>query len=233
MNSIVGAGTITTAHTLQVITYHLCSNPDMLQKLRAELKQVDLNSQKARKLPRLEQLPYLNGVINEGLRLSYGVVSRLARIAPDRVIEYGEWKIPPGTPVGMSSGLIHLDANVFPQPHAFDPERWMDPVEHRRLEKYLVPFSRGTRICLGLKYVFSAPLDSTVLHISPSDSQLTSPPPCTTSLAWAELYLTLAILFTRFDFTLHDTTNDDIAFATDQWLPGHKSHNGVRVTVGI
>lgn len=153
MNTINGAGTETTAHTLGVITYHLCENPDMLQKLRAELKHVDLSSKNTRKLLQLEQLPYLYAVINEGLRLSYGVVTRLARIAPDRVIEYGEWKIPPGTPVGMSAGLIHLDPNAFSHPHAFDPERWMDPAERRRLEKYMIPFSKGTRSCLGIKYV--------------------------------------------------------------------------------
>lgn len=176
MNSIVAAGTETTAHTLRVITYHLCRNPDMLQKLCAELKTVDLSSQNGHKLPQLERLPYLFAVINEGLRLSYGVVSRLARIAPDRFIEYREWKIPPGTPVGMSSGLIHLDPNAFPQPHAFDPERWMDPADRRRLEKYLVPFSKGTRGCLGLKLVslrLPPPFDP-VLHISSSNSALTS-----------------------------------------------------------
>lgn len=69
--------------------------------------------------------------------------------------------------------------------------------------------------------------------MSPSNFQLISPLLLTSSLAWAELYLTIAILFSRFDFTLYDTTNDDIAFATDQWLAGHKSDKGVRVTVKI
>ena len=233
MNSVVAGGTETTAHTMRVITYHLCQNPDMLQKLRAELKRVDLSSKNARKLSQLEQLPYLYAILNEGLRLSYGVVSRLHRIAPDRVIEYGEWKIPPGTPVSMSAGLIHLDPNAFPQPHTFDPERWMNPAERRRLEKYMVPFSKGTRVCLGLKYasVSFAFLVSTVLHIYLSNQLILHL--LISSLAWAELYLTIAILFSRFDFSLHETTNDDIAFAADQWLPGHKSHNGVRVTIKI
>lgn len=154
LHSVVGAGTETVAHTLRVITYHLCQNPGMVQKLRKELQAVDLSSRNTRKLPQLEQLPYLHAIINEGLRLSYGVVSRLARIAPDRFIEYGEWKIPPGTPVGMSAGLIHHDPNAFPQSNAFDPERWIDPAERRRLEKYLMQFSKGTRSCLGVKCVF-------------------------------------------------------------------------------
>lgn len=186
MNSVVAAGTETTARTLEVITYHLCENPDMLEKLRAELKCVDLGSQNSRKLPPLEQLPYLYGVISEGLRLSYGVVSRLARIAPDRVIEYGKWKIPPGTPVGMSSGLIHSDPNAFPQPRAFDPERWVDPAKRRRLDKYMMSFSKGTRGCLGLKSVLLPPLSldhfkcliqQLSANLSPSAWYLVSPGP--------------------------------------------------------
>ncbi|MCJ1464854.1 hypothetical protein MMC07_003469 [Pseudocyphellaria aurata] len=199
--SVNAAGTETTAHALRVITFHLCENPGMVQKLRAELKSVDLSSPNTRKLPQLEKLPYLYAVINEGLRLSFGVVSRLARIAPNRVIQYGEWKIPPRTPVGMSAGLIHLDPNAFSRPHAFDPERWMDPAERKRLEKYMVPFSKGTRSCLGI------------------------------NLAWAEFYLTIAILFSKFDFSLRGTTVDDVAFHNDFFVPGQKSANGVRVTV--
>lgn len=37
----------------------------------------------------------------------------------------------------------------FPDPLVFTPERWL--VEDNRLDKYLMPFSRGTRGCLGQK----------------------------------------------------------------------------------
>lgn len=39
-------------------------------------------------LPVLEQLPYLSAVMKEGLRLTYGVSSRLSRIDPYKPIEY-------------------------------------------------------------------------------------------------------------------------------------------------
>lgn len=151
MTGIVAGGTETTAHTLRVITYHLCVNPHMIQKLRHELESVDLGPHNTRKLPQLEALPYLTGIIYEGFRLSIGVPHRLARIAPDRIIEYKEWKIPAGHPVGMSTGLLSLDPAVFPNPKNFDPERWVDPVERRRLDKYLIVFGRGTRSCVGIK----------------------------------------------------------------------------------
>lgn len=149
--TIIGAGTDSAAYALRVVTFHLLDNPAILQRLLAELKTVDMDSESPRKLQQLEKLPYFTAVLMEGLRLSYGVVTRLARIAPDRVIEYEDWKIPAGTPVGMTSGLLfHNEAN-FPDSWTFNPERYTDPEKRKRLDKYWVPFSKGPRNCLGMK----------------------------------------------------------------------------------
>jgi cytochrome P450 len=99
----------------------------------------------------LEKLTYLTAVILEGLRLGYGTSTRLQRVAPDRVIKYEDWEIPPGTPVSMTSVLMHHNEDKFPNSHNFDPERWMDPKERQRLDKYMVAFTKGTRQCLGIK----------------------------------------------------------------------------------
>ena len=151
--NFVSAGTETVGNTLRVLTYHLYTNPKILQTLREELRAARLSDPPM--LEQLERLPYLHAVITEGLRHSYGVSTRLARIAPDRVLKYADWDIPPGTPVGMTNFLIFRNEDIFPNPRQFVPERWIDPTERRRLEKYFQPFSRGTRNCLGLKYVFS------------------------------------------------------------------------------
>ena len=151
VQTTVAAGTETVAHTLRVVTYHLCTNPHILNRLREELSTLPEYPRGRMKWFDLEKLPFLTAVAMEGLRLSYGVATRLARIAPDRVLEYGNWKIPPGTPVSMTNLLIFQNEDLFPNAMAFVPERWMDPAERRRLDKYFQPFSRGTRNCLGLK----------------------------------------------------------------------------------
>ena len=145
-----GAGTV--SRPLQAIAYHLCTNPAILRQLRTELRSVQpLGSQIPVKLQDLEKLPYLTAVIKESIRITYGVVTRLARIAPDRVIQYGDWEIPAGTPVGMSNGLTFDDEFYFPDPHSFTPERWLDPEDNKRLDKIFAPFSTGTRMCIGIK----------------------------------------------------------------------------------
>lgn len=79
-------------------------------------------------------------MVQEGLRLAYGVSTRLQRVDPDHVIQYKDWAIPPGTSTGMTSIIVHQNADIFPKPLEFDPERW---VEDPHLDRYLLSFSKG------------------------------------------------------------------------------------------
>ncbi|KAL1650733.1 hypothetical protein SLS58_000851 [Diplodia intermedia] len=147
--TIVGAGSVTTAHYLSVTSYHIIANPQVLQKLQEELQPLMANRSTLPSLRHLEQLPYLKAVINEGYRISYGITARLTRVSPDSPLEYNDWLIPAGTPVGMTSVLIHENEKLFPEPKVFRPERWLQPGA-QRLEKYLVTFNKGSRACLGM-----------------------------------------------------------------------------------
>ena len=94
----------------------------------------------------LEQLPYLTAVITEGLRIAYGVSSRMQRLFPDTTLEYNGYTVPPMTPVSMTTVLLHDDPRFFPDPRTFRPERFL---EQPNLRKHLIPFSRGSRQCAG------------------------------------------------------------------------------------
>ncbi|KAL1866898.1 hypothetical protein Daus18300_006601 [Diaporthe australafricana] len=156
--SMVSAGTETTAWTLTVITFYLLDNQKILDRLTKELEAADAGNLS---WFALEKLPYLNAVISEGLRLSYGVTARTPRIAPAETLTYRghfegrdvEYTIPPGTPMGMSNALNHHDEDVFPDSHRFLPERWLGVGEsqRRRMESNLTSFSKGSRQCLGMK----------------------------------------------------------------------------------
>lgn len=93
--TMISAGTETTAWTLTVLTVYLKSQPTVLAKLTSELQTVVVDPKQLPKWSVLEQLPYLSAVILESIRLSYGVATRLARIAPDEVLAYeGEFRQP-------------------------------------------------------------------------------------------------------------------------------------------
>ncbi|KAL2062093.1 hypothetical protein VTL71DRAFT_6359 [Oculimacula yallundae] len=187
---IIGAGADTTAHALSIITFHLLNSPDKLEKLRKELGAAFPDSNTSMKLTDVENLPYLSAVIQEGLRLSYGLSTRLARIAPDEVLQYKEYSIPAGTPVGMTSVMMHHNETIFPDSYTFTPERWLDPAVAKRLERYIVTFTRGSRQCIGM------------------------------NLAKAEIFLTIATVFRRYELELFDTIRErDIDLAYDGFLP--------------
>ena len=105
--------------------------------------------------PYREKLPYLGAVIQEGLRLSYGVAIRTARIATEETLVYrGEWNkkpveciVPPGYAIGMSAVITHHDESVFPNSDAFIPERWLDDENQRRreVERGMFAFNKGSR----------------------------------------------------------------------------------------
>jgi len=149
--TISAAGFETSASVLRLVFYHVYSNPEILQRLRTELASAETFDIDTVDLRTLEHLPYLTAVIMEGLRLSPGIATRMARIAPDRELVYEKWHIPAGTPVGMTTLLMHTDPSIYPEPMTFNPDRWMDPDTRKGLEKMFAPFSRGTRMCIGMQ----------------------------------------------------------------------------------
>ncbi|KZM24039.1 uncharacterized protein EKO05_0004605 [Ascochyta rabiei] len=147
---VVAAGTLTSAHYLKTTAYHILANPAVLERLQEELETVMPDAEVLPPFQDLNQLPYFNAVINEGFRLTHGVITRLTRIAPTEALHVPgtTFTIPAGTPTSMSSWLVHLHPALFPSPDAFRPERWLEPGAER-LKKHLVNFIKGSRVCLG------------------------------------------------------------------------------------
>ncbi len=149
---LLGAGSETTAKTSTTILFYLIENPTVLRRLRDELETVMPNAHAPVSATTLENLPYFSAVISEGLRTSYGVTTRLPRVAPSEALRYKNWVIPPGTPVSETCYFVLMNPMIFPEPEKFDPERWIkDPM----LGKYLVNFGKGSRRCLGLNLAYA------------------------------------------------------------------------------
>lgn len=205
------AGTESPALSLAVIFFHLLANPGVLSKLRAELRTVSDTAS----WTKLEQLPYLSAVIEEGNRLSFGVTVRGARIAHEQLVykpsphatptsnAKESYIIPPGTPVSISTLSAHTAKSVFPDPFVFDPDRWLGDAGRER-RRFQLAFSKGGRKCLGIE------------------------------LARAELYLMVAALTRRFEMALWETDASDVAFLHDYQVAIPKlDSKGVRVMAKV
>ncbi|TLD03793.1 uncharacterized protein PgNI_11655 [Pyricularia grisea] len=152
---VMGAGTVTTARTMDYLAVHILLNDRVHTRLRQELKEPMKDfPEKMPPLAELEQLPYLQACIKEALRLSPGLTHRLPRVSPDTDLVYRGWTIPRGTPVGMSAWYMHTDPNVYQDAMTFRPERWLENVTPEMHRNY-VPFSKGSRRCLGSELAYA------------------------------------------------------------------------------
>lgn len=85
------------------MTVHLLSTPRVLAKLRAELRVAIPDVSAPLPIKDIEQLPYLNAVITEGLRLAMGNSRCQTRISPSEVMTFNDgkkqWHIPAGVSI--------------------------------------------------------------------------------------------------------------------------------------
>jgi len=139
------AGHETTAVALAWTWYLLSQNPDVENKLVAELEAV-LNG----RLPTVADLPnlvYAEQVVKESMRL-YPPVWAFARVAV-RDCEIGGYPVRSGTSIAMSQWVMHRDARFFDRPAEFIPERWTDEFVRRLPRFAFFPFGGGPRVCIG------------------------------------------------------------------------------------
>lgn len=148
--TVTGAAFETTASAFRLILFHVYTNDEILRRLREEIASIHSGNSGQISLRQVEQLPYFTAVLTEGMRLSPAVASRAARVT-DKDIFYDKWRIPAGTPVGMTTLLMHTDEELYPDPMRFNPDRWLvSGTGGANASKY-APFGRGTRICLGMQ----------------------------------------------------------------------------------
>lgn len=138
------AGIDTTGDALCFLMWEL-SQPRSLEyqkRLQEELRQNPEAS--------LDQLPYLDAVLNEGLRVFPAIPMSLPRLVPEGGRHIDDRWVPQGTVVSCQAHSVHrINSHVFPNPDTFDPERWLQPDGDAERRRLLFAFSNGGRGCVG------------------------------------------------------------------------------------
>jgi cytochrome P450 len=139
------AGHETTANVLSWTLLLLSRHPEVARKVRDEIER-----EVAGPTPTLEELPrltYLSQVLKETMRL-YPPAWMIGRYAVEED-KIGGKRIPKGAYVYMSQYANHRDARYWPNPEAFDPERFAEGMDAERPRYAYYPFSGGQRKCIG------------------------------------------------------------------------------------
>lgn len=130
MTAIV-AGHETTASQLSWAFEQLARHPEVVARIRDD-----------------EGGEYLNATVHEVLRRKPVIPQAGPRIVK-QPITIGDWEYPPEVALLASAFLVHHDPEIYPEPFAFRPERWLGvkPGTYTWL-----PFGGGRRRCLGATF---------------------------------------------------------------------------------
>jgi len=131
--TLLVAGHETTATSLAWAVERLSRHPEKLDRLRAEVK--------------AGAEDYLTATIQETLRLR-PVISIVIRRLTEPV-EIGGYELPAGVSVTPSVYLVHRNPEIYPEPEAFRPERFLDNPPGTYT---WIPFGGGVRRCLGASF---------------------------------------------------------------------------------
>ncbi|KAL6702550.1 hypothetical protein ACN47E_001547 [Coniothyrium glycines] len=180
---LLSAGNDTTSDALIVGIWEICRNPEVHKRLETELSDV-FPSVDNTDIITLENLKDLP-YLNAVIKETLRFSNPLPGRLPRVVPSEGHALYGRQLPAGVA---LNFSAHLLNRhPSVWANGNTFDPdrwlnVDSAKLDKYLATFQNGTRQCLGKH------------------------------LAWCELYILLANLFRRFELTIHETTDADMAW---------------------
>lgn len=145
------AGHETTAIGLSWTWRLLSENPEVREKLEAELESV-----LGGRTPTYEDYPklaYTRKVFQESMRIYPPAYAAGRRVMQE--YEIGGYTLPPKrTMLFVSPYLHHHDPRLFPDPERFDPDRWTPAFESGLHKFAYFPFGGGPRVCIGANFAW-------------------------------------------------------------------------------
>ena len=137
--SLFGAGSDTTASTLCSAFLGLITHPNVLKAAQAELDSV-VGQDRSPKFTDELNLPYIRALCKETLRWRPVAVLGGTPHASIETDHYEGWTIPSGTTILGNNWAINLNEEYYPNPHHFDPVRFLSDTERAKLGIEKQPF---------------------------------------------------------------------------------------------
>ncbi|KAF2497376.1 cytochrome P450 [Lophium mytilinum] len=154
----MGAGALGSSKVLQGIVTYLLAHPEQQDKLYAAMKEANVSYPINWK--QIQEVPFLEGLVKEGVRLHLSVGVPLIRESPPSGLRLVDGSvIPAGIEVGMKPYVVARRQDVWgPNAEEWEPERWMrrgyeteTEFKERRaaMERGDLSFGHGARTCIG------------------------------------------------------------------------------------
>lgn len=138
--SLIGAGHETVASGIAWALFWLHHEPRVLARLLEELDTCDPDGD----LGAYATLPYMEAVCSEVLRTS-PILPEITRNLR-KPFTFRGYELPAKAAVGVFASLMHMREDLYPDPRAFRPERFLE----RKYSPFeFVTFGGGNRRCIG------------------------------------------------------------------------------------
>lgn len=145
------AGHETSATTLSWAFYILAHCPHLQQQMTVEITQVLAEANRTELVySDLKKLKHTADVFKETLRL-YPPVGGFMREATEAVCMRDKSILPQDTVV-VIPWLLHRREDIWPNAHAFQPERFRCPQHKEAIQQTYYPYSAGRRVCIGAAF---------------------------------------------------------------------------------
>ena len=147
------AGFETSSNTMASTAFFLAKNQEAQNKLYEEIKatlearemnqHLDYNS--------IQSLPYLEGCINESLRM-YSLTNLERRCVKDYKVKGTDFVVKKDMMVQIPSISMMMDPKYWDNPEKFNPDRFSKEAEAERGPYHFFSFGHGPRNCIGKRF---------------------------------------------------------------------------------
>ncbi|CAG4936449.1 unnamed protein product [Colias eurytheme] len=147
------AGVEPTATALFGTLYELGKSPEHLEKVHNEIDEAFKKNDNKMSYDTIHKdLKHVDMVLSEAMRLHPPIGYLTRRCVKDSVLPVGNIKVDKGTNILTPIFEIHHDPKYYPEPEKFMPERFAPENRHKIADITYMPFGKGNRICVGLRY---------------------------------------------------------------------------------
>ncbi|XP_037724083.1 probable cytochrome P450 6d4 [Drosophila subpulchrella] len=142
------AGQETTGSTAAFTIYELAQYPELLKRLQDEVDETLEENDGKITYDSLHKMEFLELCLQETIRKYPGLPILNRECTQDYTVPDTDHVIPKGTPVVISLYGIHHDAEYFPDPETYDPDRFSKESRNYNPTAFM-PFGEGPRICIA------------------------------------------------------------------------------------
>ncbi|XP_065091259.1 cytochrome P450 4C1-like [Ochlerotatus camptorhynchus] len=154
VDTFMFGGHDTTSSAISFTILQLAKHQDIQEKLYQEiesiLKHQNCGTGRTLAYSNIQDFKYLDLVVKESLRLLPPISYVGRKLTEDTEINGAV--VPAGQDVSIPIYMVHRNPKVYPDPERFNPERFAEDSENMRGPYDYIPFSIGSRNCIGQKY---------------------------------------------------------------------------------